>query len=150
DPDLQIARSWREVSGPNSAWADQYGGGFDEAMAFLDTSREAVERAETQREAARQHELERARQLAAGQARGAGLVKRFAAGLAVALCLAVALTVWALMLRQEAKLQAQEAKRQEADANEQRLIAEDEEKKTNALELVQLILTVDTPKVTGF
>ena len=60
DPDLQIARSWREVSGPNFAWADQYGGGFDEAMAFLDTSREAAERAETQREAARQHELERA------------------------------------------------------------------------------------------
>src|SRR5262249_30301573 len=28
DPDLQIARSWREVSEPNSAWADQYGGGF--------------------------------------------------------------------------------------------------------------------------
>ena len=90
DPDLQIARSWREVSGPNAAWADQYGGGFDEAMAFLDTSREAAERAETQREAARQHELERAGSSPAAQARVARLFKRFAAGLAVALCLAVA------------------------------------------------------------
>jgi len=63
DPDLQIARSWREVSGPNAAWADQYGGGFAEAMAFLDTSRAAAERAEQEREAARQGELERARQL---------------------------------------------------------------------------------------
>jgi hypothetical protein len=150
DPDLQIARSWREVSGPNSAWAEQYGGGFDEAMAFLDTSREAAERAEMEREAARQHELERARQLAAAQARVARLFKRFAVGLAVALCLAVALTVWTFTLRQEAKAQAQEAKRQEASANEQRQTAENEEKKTNALELVQLVLTVDTPRVTGF
>ncbi len=147
DPDLQIARSWREVSGPNAAWADQYGGGFGEAMAFLDTSRAAAERAEQEREAAREHELERARQLAAAQARVARLFKRFAGGLAVVLCLAVALTIWALMLRQEADLQAQEAKRQEADANEQRQLAEEEEKKTKALELVELVLNVDTPKV---
>ncbi|MFI5357987.1 MAG: AAA family ATPase, partial [Opitutales bacterium] len=150
DPDLQIARSWREASAPNSAWAGQVGGGFDEAMAFLDTSREAAERAETEREAARQRELERALQLAEAQARVARLFKRFAGGLAAGLCLAVALAIWAFMLRQEAKLQAKEAKRQETAANEQRQIAEDEEKKTNALELVQLVLTVDTPKVAGF
>src|SRR5207245_11174907 len=83
DPDLQIARSWREASGPNSAWAGQYGGGFDEAMAFLDTSREAAEHEEKEREAARQHELERARQLAETQAKVARLFKRFAGGLAV-------------------------------------------------------------------
>src|SRR5207302_79848 len=57
DPDLQIARSWQEVSGPNAAWAEQYGGGFDEAMAFLDTSGAAAERAEQEREEARQREL---------------------------------------------------------------------------------------------
>jgi hypothetical protein len=102
DPDLQIAWSWRDVSGPNVAWAEQYGGGFAEAMAFLDTSRAAAERAEQEREAARQHELERARQLAAAQGRVARLFKRFAVGLAVGVFLTVALTIWALMLRQEA------------------------------------------------
>jgi formylglycine-generating enzyme required for sulfatase activity len=147
DPDLQIAGSWREVSGPNAAWAEQYGGGFDEAMAFLETSRAAAERAEQEREAARQRELERARQLAAAQARGARLFKRFAAGLAVVMCIAIAMTIWALTLRQDAKQQEQEARRQEADANEQRQIAVEEEKKTKALELVQLVLTVDTPNV---
>ena len=69
DPDLQIALSWREASEPNSAWAGQVGGRFDEAMAFLDTSREAAEREENQREATRQRELERARQLAETQVR---------------------------------------------------------------------------------
>jgi formylglycine-generating enzyme required for sulfatase activity len=147
DPDLQIAQSWREVSAPNAAWAEQYGGGFDQAMAFLETSHKAAERAEEDREAARQRELERARQLAAAQARVARLFKRFAAGLAVVFCLAVALTIWALMLRQEAIGQEQEALRQEAEANRQRQIAEEEGEKTKALELVQLVLSVDTPNV---
>jgi formylglycine-generating enzyme required for sulfatase activity len=116
-------------------------------MAFLDTSREAAERAAEEREATRQQELGRARQLAEAQARVARLFKRFAGGLVVVLCLAVALTIWALMLRQEAIRQEQEAIKQEAEAKKQRVIAEDEEKKTKALELVQLLLTVDTPSV---
>ncbi len=100
-------------------------------MAFLDTSREAADREETQREAARQRELEHARQLAETQAKVARLFKRFAGGLAVALCLAVALTVWALMLRQEADRQRQEADgqriaadRQRQEADRQRALAE--------------------------
>jgi WD40 repeat protein len=124
DPDLQIALSWREANGPNSAWAAQYGGEFDETMAFLDASREAVEREERQREAARQLELERARQLAESQAKVARLFKRFAAGLAAGLCLAVALTVWAFLLRQEAE-------RQEAAADEQRRIAQEKEREAD-------------------
>ena len=91
DPDLQIALSWRQANSPNSAWASQYGGSFDEAMTFLDASRAAAERAEMEREAARQRELENARQLAQTQARVARLFKRFAVGLAVALCLMVRL-----------------------------------------------------------
>ncbi len=150
DPDLQIARTWREVSGPNAAWANQYGGGFDQAMAFLDTSRAAAEHADNEREAARQHELERARQLAEAQMRVARLFKRFAVGLAVVLFLAVALTIWALLLRQQANLQAQEAQRQGAEASKQRQRAEEEEKTTKALELVQLVMGVDTPKVPEF
>src|SRR5262249_32715647 len=132
---------------PNVAWAEQYGGGFAEAMAFLDTSRAAAERAEQEREAARRHELERARQLAAAQGRGARLFKRFAVGLAVGVFLTVALTTWALLLRQEATGQAEEAKRLENTAEKQRQRAQDNQKKTKALGLVQRALNVSTPKV---
>ncbi len=124
DPDLQIALSWREACQPNPAWAGQYGGGLDQAMAFLDTSREAAEREEKEREAARQRELERARQLAKTQAKAARMFKRFAGGLAAGLCLAVALTIWALLLRQEAK-------RQEAAANQQRQVAQEKEQEAD-------------------
>jgi WD40 repeat protein/tetratricopeptide (TPR) repeat protein/energy-coupling factor transporter ATP-binding protein EcfA2 len=129
DPDLQIALSWREAIEPNSAWAGQVGGRFDEAMAFLDTSREAAEREENQREAARQRELERARQLAETQVRVARLFKRFAGGLAVALCLAVALAIWALTLRQEAKRQEAAANHYAVEANTQAKVASDNAKK---------------------
>ena len=50
DPDLQIALSWRIEERPNSAWAEQYGGQFDEAVRFLDASREAVEAEEREQE----------------------------------------------------------------------------------------------------
>jgi formylglycine-generating enzyme required for sulfatase activity/tetratricopeptide (TPR) repeat protein len=133
DPELGIALAWRESKRPNTAWADRYRRGFVPAMAFLDASRAAAEREEKEHEAARQRELEHARQLAESQARMARLFKRFAGALAVGLCLAVALMVWALMLRQE--------------ANEHRQLAEEKEKEAKVSGLVQLILTVDLPKV---
>ena len=107
----------------------RFGGRFDEAMAFLDTSREAAEREEKQREATRQRELERARQLAETQVRVARLFKRFAGGLAVALCLAVALAIWALTLRQEAKRQEAAANHYAVEANTQAKVASDNAKK---------------------
>ena len=110
DPELGIALAWQESKHPNAAWAERYRPGFAAAMAFLESSLEAAEREEKYREAGRQRELERARQLAETQVKVARLFKRFAGGLAVGLCLAVGLTVWAFLLRQEAK-------RQEAAAN---------------------------------
>ncbi len=74
-------------------------------------------------ERARRAELERVRvegeqataaARSAAQARVARLFKRFASGLAVALCLAVALTIWAFLLRVEARRQGRVAQ-QEAD-----------------------------------
>jgi ABC-type dipeptide/oligopeptide/nickel transport system ATPase component len=147
DPDLQIARTWREVSGPNAAWANQYGGGFDQAMAFLDSSRAAAERGKMEREAARQQELERARQLAEAQARVAHLFMRFVGGLAVGVCLAVALAIWAFTLWRDATQQERKAKQEEANANELRQRAEDNQEKAKALGLVQRVLNVSTPKV---
>jgi hypothetical protein len=133
DPELGIALAWRETKRPNAAWAERYRPGFAAAIAFLDASHGAAEREEKEREAGRQRELERAQQLAESQARVARQFKRFAGALAVGLCLAVAMTIWAFMLRQE--------------ANEHRQHAEEKEKEAKVFGLVQLILTVDTPKV---
>jgi WD40 repeat protein len=116
DPDLQVALSWRDTSEPNAAWAEQYGGGFEGAMAFLDQSREVAEREEKEREAARQRELERAQQFAAAQAKVARVFKRFAGSLAIVLCFAVALTIWAFKLRQEAQAKKKEAEAQRSIA----------------------------------
>ncbi len=127
DPELGIALSWRDDAHANAVWADQYGGHFDQAMAFLDRSRDDAEREEKEREAARQRELERAQQFAEAQAKVARLFKRFAGSLAVGLCLAIALTIWAFTLRREAQ-------RQEAAAQQQRQLAQAKEKEATASE----------------
>ena len=67
DPDLQIALSWREQEAPNAEWAEQYGGHFETAIGFLETSNAEAEAERQAREAARQRELEQARQLAEAQ-----------------------------------------------------------------------------------
>ncbi len=93
----------------NSAWADQYGGGFDEAMAFLAKSRDAAEREEKEREAARQRELERARQLTEAQQlrleqqlQTARKLRLLIAGVAVVAVIAAIACVAALVARNEA------------------------------------------------
>ena len=129
DPELGIALAWRDTAKPNADWAEQYGGRFAEALEYLNRSREAAEREEKEREAARQRELERARQFAEAQAKVARLFKRFAGSLAVGLCLAVALTIWAFKLRQEAR-------KQEAVAKEQRTVAQQKEREAQANERV--------------
>ncbi|MCF7763807.1 MAG: AAA family ATPase [Verrucomicrobia bacterium] len=67
DPELGIALAWRQETRPNAAWADQYGGRFDRAMAYLEHSRTEAGREEQEREAARQRELQQARALAEQQ-----------------------------------------------------------------------------------
>jgi hypothetical protein len=64
DPELGIALAWQQSQRPNAAWAERYRPGFDAAMAFLKSSQEASVAEEQAREAARQRELEHARQLA--------------------------------------------------------------------------------------
>ncbi len=44
DPDLRLALDWRRRNAPTAAWAEQYRGGFDSAMAFLDRSRAVQDR----------------------------------------------------------------------------------------------------------
>ena len=69
DPDLQLALEWRMQNQPNAVWASRIGPGFEQAMKFLDDSREAndVERSETIRRAEQQRELERSKAITAEQ-----------------------------------------------------------------------------------
>ncbi len=64
DPDLQIALSWREEEQPNDKWGEQYGGDFETAIGFLESSNAEAEAERQAKEAARQRELEQARELA--------------------------------------------------------------------------------------
>lgn len=64
-PELGIALSWLNQSRhANAAWAERYHPSFEDAISFLEKSREAAEAAERTKEATRQRELEQARGLA--------------------------------------------------------------------------------------
>ncbi len=130
DPDLQIALSWRESEKPTPAWAGRYHAGFDEAMQFLDVSREAAEHEEKEREAARQRELVQARELAEAQRLRAEEQRRAArrlragmvavAGVAVVAILA---SILAVAARREAQRNERLAEEQKAQADQLRQVA---------------------------
>ena len=124
DPDLQIALSWREASQPNPAWAEQYGGGFDEAMRFLDASREAAEREEKEREAARQRELAQARELAEAQRLRAEEQRRSARRLRAGIVAVTGVAVVAVVASFIAVAARREAQRNERFAEEQKAKAD--------------------------
>lgn len=135
DPELGIALAWREAKHPNAAWAERYRPGFATAIGFLEASQQASVAEEQARDAARQRELAQTRQLAETQAKVARLFKRFAGGLAVGLFLAVATTVWAFMLRHEAKRQEAAASYYAVEASNQAKQAEAESRLARLAEL---------------
>jgi WD40 repeat protein len=121
DPELGIALAWQESQQPNAAWAERYRPGFDAALDFLAASQQASVAEEQAREAARQHELDQARQLAEAQRlrleqqrRSARKLRRVIAGLAAVAVIAVLACVAALLARNEASRLAGVAE-QEAD-----------------------------------
>ncbi|MCB1094506.1 MAG: hypothetical protein KDN22_02905 [Verrucomicrobiae bacterium] len=95
NPDLEIALAWRDEEAPNRAWSDQYGGGFERAMTFLDESEAEAHRIQREAEEARLRELDQAKALAESQARTATLLKRFASVVVAAFVVALGLAVWA-------------------------------------------------------
>jgi len=123
DPELGIALSWLDQQQPNAAWAERYHPGFAPAIAFLKESREAAEAAEHEKEAARQRELEKARELAEAQRlraeeqslraeeqkRAAGRLKVLLAGITVIMLGMAALAVWAVKQSQRAEAATGEA-----------------------------------------
>src|SRR5262245_23574758 len=61
DPDLQIALTWREQKQPNADWAEQYGGDFEKAIAFLEASNAEAQAESQAKEAARKRRSEERR-----------------------------------------------------------------------------------------
>src|SRR5205807_3626619 len=123
DPDLQIALSWREREAPNAEWAQQYGGNFQTAIAFLEASNAQVEAERQAKEAARQRELAQAQELAESrkqrliqQQRAAKRLRKLIAGLAVVAGIAGVACVAALIANQKAKTLADIARQNEDQA----------------------------------
>src|SRR5262249_53575314 len=109
DPDLQIALSWREQEAPNAEWAGLYGGHFEAAIGFPETSNAEAEAEQQAREAARQRELEHAQELAESrkqrleqQKRAAKRLRTMIAGLALVAVVAGVACVIALIANQRA------------------------------------------------
>ncbi len=151
DPDLQIALSWREQEAPNTDWAEQYGGHFETAIGFLETSNADAEAEQQAKEAARQRELEQARQLAEAQQlrleqqqRAARRLRVMIAGLAAVALVAGAACVVALFANQRAITLAaaarhneERARQNEEKANQNATRAEQSQQETaSALALV--------------
>jgi WD40 repeat protein len=138
DPELGIAQAWQESQHPNAAWAERYRGGFDAAMTFLRSSQEAAAAEEQAREAARQQELDHARELAEArqqrleqQQRGARKLRKMIAVLAVVALIAAMALIAALVANQQARrneesatLSAKQARQAQKDANQARVASE--------------------------
>jgi WD40 repeat protein len=109
DPDLQIALGWRKQEAPNAEWAAQYGGHFETAIGFLETSNAEAQAERQAREATRQRELAHAHELAESrkqrliqQQRAAKRLRKLIVGLAVVAVIAAGAFVAALVARNEA------------------------------------------------
>src|SRR5262249_48833644 len=144
-PDLQIALSWRELEAPNAEWAEQYGGHFDKAISFLETSNAEAEAERQAKEAARLRELAQAQELAESrkqrliqQPRAAKRLRHLTAGLAVVAMIAGLACVAALIANQKANTLAEIARQNENQANQNAQQAEQSRKDTEkALEIVE-------------
>jgi hypothetical protein len=62
-PYLENAIAWKEREHPTSEWAERYGGNFQLAMEFLEASQEKQRVEEAEKEALRQNQLRKTRQL---------------------------------------------------------------------------------------
>ena len=69
DPDLQFALDWKQKERPTEAWAELYGGAFDQAMTFLAESQDRRDKESWEKEETRQRELRQAQELAAERQR---------------------------------------------------------------------------------
>jgi len=93
NPELELARRWREENRPTAAWSQRYDAHFDRAIAFLDRSLEARRRFETEREHERRAKLRRVQWTA-------GVLATL-----LALAASLAFVAWRESIRAEANLE---------------------------------------------
>ncbi len=61
DPELSVTLAWRDAERPGAAWAERYHPAFEEAMAFLENSRDRAEEEALAEQARRKRALRQAR-----------------------------------------------------------------------------------------
>jgi hypothetical protein len=139
DPDLQIALTWRQQAQPNEAWAQLYGGGFPQAVAFLEESRRSQQLEHDAQERTRQHELEQARRLADSERLRADLqllsarrLRILTGILAVAAAMALIAFAVAFLARQEAGRNAALAEQKAQEAQQQAEVADQARQRSEA------------------
>lgn len=122
DPDLQIALAWQQEARPNAAWARRYEEGFDEAMEFLEASRQHHDAEVEAQEAARRRELNQARALAEEQRlraeeqiQAGRRLRRLVRGLGVLATIALAALLTALLAHRRS---LEHARRADANARQ--------------------------------
>ncbi|MGB0930739.1 MAG: hypothetical protein ACPGVB_08185 [Chitinophagales bacterium] len=105
DPELQIAVNWYEENEPNQAWAARYNPNFEEAIDFLNKSKEQATFEVAQIEARRQRELESS--------------KRFNRIVGIAGAIAILLSLMSWYFYAKADKESQKAVIEQARAEEQ-------------------------------
>lgn len=129
DPDLQIAQQWRDQTSPNAAWADLYGGGFADAMDFLERSHKAKAVEDEVREKNRKRELAQAKELADVRSRSARKARIFAFMLGLLAVLLGCAAVVAFVLLSIAITQSSEAEIERGKAEAARREADEANRK---------------------
>jgi hypothetical protein len=106
DPELSLMLEWQQAWQPNAAWAERYHAGFEQAIFFLEQSRNA-------RDATLLLEKEEARR-ALRRARGVSAI------LGLAFVFALGLAIWALVERSRAVTEHKERAKSDAFAEYQK------------------------------
>ncbi|RYE21939.1 MAG: hypothetical protein EOP51_14410 [Sphingobacteriales bacterium] len=109
DPELQLTWRWKVENEPNAVWAAGHNGNFEQAMAFLDNSKQQYEREIAEKELAQKQRLRRTMQIA--------IV------ISVIALAALGLAVYSLQLKNLATQQTKIAERKSREAIAQRKIA---------------------------
>ena len=144
DPELQLALEWQKKRQPNSDWAKRYFPKFKESIAFLEESQSQRDAEIAANEAARQRELQQARQLADEQRKRAEEQERSAKRLRVLLtaliamfCVAVVAAFYAFNQRDNAERQSRIAKEEAHRADSLYIKADSLYKTTNSLLVIK-------------
>lgn len=109
NPELQLGLNWREETQPNVIWAERYHPGFEQAMAFLDYSKQQSDLEIAHKNRQQQLRIRRSR--------------IFAIVLGSASIVSLLLGIFAMVKKQEADLQREEAVYQKDQADSLSLVA---------------------------